>query len=58
MGAKVLEITVRYTDGNVSTFNSYDLERIEELNEVMSFIERARNVYNALKPIMAKEEVK
>lgn len=56
MNKKITEINIRYTDGSTTIIGIYDLQKLEELGNIMSMIERAEMVYNNLKPIFGEKK--
>ena len=52
--AKVVEITISYEDGSIYRLTQYELERLKTLNEAMSLLDRARDLYVNLKPLFEK----
>ena len=54
MDNQIESIEIRYYNGNKLTICQNELERIAKLGEALTWIERAKQVYNDLKPLFSK----
>lgn len=52
---KITNIRIEYEDGSDITFGAFELEKLARLEGVIDFIERAKRVYENLKPLFKKE---
>jgi len=58
MTSKIQSLEIRYVDGSVDTISSFEIERLERLKDVIALIERARMLFNSLRPIFEEAKKK
>lgn len=53
---KINRLEIYYEDNTSITFGTFEIEKLENLNDAMEFVERARRVYENLRGLFKKDE--
>jgi len=53
---KIKEIRIIYEDGSDLILSKWELDKIEKMGEAMNWIQRAKAVYDGLKPLFKNGE--
>jgi hypothetical protein len=51
---ELMQISLEYADGTRIIIDKFMLEKLEKLQESISWLERAKNVYQNLQPVFDK----
>lgn len=58
MTTKLRHIRLEYEDGSFVDIDNYFLQKLEQANEAISLLERARTLYQSLRPMMETKKDK
>lgn len=56
MNKKVREIIIEYEDGTREQISAFQLDRLERLQNAVNMLERARALFQALKPLFGAKK--